>query len=112
MRRFCGPVLLRVLHAVISLLTEPRVSNIEGLTSAGDKIGLFWNEETLSFGPISLTMLGHNGGDPGVLTLMYQLPNSENGFVVMLNGLPDSTLGEVQLVRIIRLLAEMPNHGG
>lgn len=98
--------------AVISLLTEPRVSNIEGLTSAGDKIGLFWNEETLSFGPISLTMLGHNGGDPGVLTLMYQLPNSENGFVVMLNGLPDSTLGEVQLVRIIRLLAEMPNHGG
>lgn len=98
--------------AVISLLTTPRASGIEGMENMGDKVGLFWSEETLSFGPINMTMQGHNGGDPGVLTLMYQLPNSENGFVVMMNGLPDGVLGEVQLVRIIKLLAEMPDHGG
>ncbi len=97
--------------SVVDLLTEPRAIGLEGMAAASEKVGLFWTEETLSFGPISLTMQGHNGGDPGVLTFMYQVADTQNGFVVMVNGHPDSTLGEVQLVRIIKLLAEMPDHG-
>ena len=97
---------------VVALLTEPRASDIAGLEDPDNWIGLFWSEENLSFGPFRATFQGHSGGDPGVLTLMYRTAGTENGFVVMMNGLPEGLWAEVQLVRMVRLLAEMQYHRG
>jgi len=92
----------------VALQQSPRVSDIPGKESPGDYVGLFWEGETLEFGPLSLTVVGHSGGDPGVITFMYQVPDNPTAFVLMLNGEPNGTIGLLSLVRLIRLMAGMP----
>lgn len=93
---------------VITLLTTPLIDSVPGMDGPNDKVGLFWTEETLSLGPISLTLRGHSGGDPGVVTFMYRLPDAPTGFVVMMTGAPDSIWDQIRLARIVLLLAGMP----
>lgn len=87
---------------------EPHITAIPGKDVKGDHIGLFWERETLSVGPIALTLEGHSGGDPGVLTFMYRVPDHPTGFVLMFNGEPESLVGTLMVVRLVRLLAGMP----
>lgn len=94
--------------SVVTMQKTPRVQSIPGKETEGDFIGLFWERETLEVGPIPLTFEGHSGGDPGVVTFMYQEPGSQTGFVMMFNGEPDGTLGLLSIVRLALLLAGMP----
>ncbi|MCB1348193.1 MAG: beta-lactamase family protein [Maritimibacter sp.] len=92
----------------VALLTTPRATGFEGFEHPTDSVGLFWTRETLSFGPYRLDGEGHNGGDPGVFTMMYRIVGTDVGFVVMMNGMPEGNLGLFRLVRIVNLLANMP----
>lgn len=92
----------------VALQQSPRVSDVPGKELSGDYIGLFWERETLEFGPLALTFVGHSGGDPGVITFMYQVPDNPTAFVLMLNGEPNGTIGLLSLVRLIRLMAGVP----
>ncbi len=92
----------------VALQQKPRVSNVPGKDLPGDHIGLFWERETLELGPLKLTLDGHSGGDPGVVTFMYRVPDNPTAFVLMFNGEPENTLGLLSFVRMIRLLAGMP----
>ncbi len=94
--------------AAVTLQKTPRVQGISGKELEGDFIGLFWERETLEVGPIPLSFEGHSGGDPGVVTFMYQEPGSPTGFVLMFNGEPDGTFGFLSIVRLALLLAGMP----
>lgn len=94
----------------VALQQQPRVSGIAGKDLPGDYIGLFWERETLALGPLELNLLGHSGGDPGLSTFMYRVPNSQKGFVLMFNAEPSSTFGLLSLARMLRLLAGMPPH--
>ena len=64
--------------------------------------------ELTTVGPIALTLEGHSGGDPGVITFMYRTPDHPTGFVLMFNGEPEGTMGLLAIVRLVRLLAGMP----
>jgi len=94
--------------SVITRQKEQRVSGIPGKDISGDSIGLFWEIETLSLGPLSTTFEGHNGGDPGVITFMYSAIDSPTAFVLMFNGEPEGTGGLLAMVRLLRTLAGMP----
>lgn len=63
--------------------------------------GLFWQAERVSLPTLSLDVVGHSGGDPGVLTMMYQVIGTKRGFVVMVNGMRDDP---VTLFHALRLL--------
>jgi len=94
--------------AAVQMQKTPRVADIPGKDTQGDFIGLFWERETLTVGPIALTLEGHSGGDPGVITFMYRTPGHPTGFVLMFNGEPEGTMGLLAIVRMARLLAGMP----
>ena len=95
----------------VTLQKTPRVAGIPGKEVEGDFIGLFWERETLDIGPMSLTFEGHSGGDPGVMTFMYQEPGSPTGFVMMFNGEPEGVFGFYAIVRLALLLGGMPVPG-
>ncbi|MEM1289433.1 MAG: serine hydrolase domain-containing protein [Pseudomonadota bacterium] len=92
----------------VALQQSPRVRDIPGKQASDDYIGLFWERETLEFGPLALTLVGHSGGDPGVVTFMYQVPDNPTAFVLMFNGEPNGIIGLLSVVRLIRLMAGMP----
>ncbi|MEO1640669.1 MAG: serine hydrolase domain-containing protein [Pseudomonadota bacterium] len=94
--------------SVIARQKTPRASDIPGKETPGDFIGLFWERETLSLGPLSATFEGHSGGDPGVITFMYRVPGNPTGIVLMFNGEPDSLPGFLSMVRLLRTLSGMP----
>ena len=96
---------------VVDLLTGPRIVGLEGLATEDDKVGLFWSEETLSFGIWRQRLEGHSGGDPGVFTMMYRTAGTDTGFVLMMNGEPERVFGLIRLARIVTLLAGMPSGG-
>ena len=91
--------------SVIARQKTPRVMEVPGKTEPEDFVGLFWERETLRLGPFAFTFEGHSGGDPGVLTFMYQDPTSPRGFVLMFNGEPDSLAGILAVVRLARYLS-------
>lgn len=92
----------------LTLQQTPRLSGVPGKDSDGDWIGLFWERETQSIGPMKLTFEGHSGGDPGVVTFMYRAPGSDTGFVLMFNSEPRHMGDILEIVRLARLLAGMP----
>ncbi len=96
---------------LVDTLTVPRVTGIAGLESETDFVGFFWTRETISFGPMTLDLEGHSGGDPGVFTMMYRAADSPTGFVVMINSDPNSLIDVLAMVRLIRTLAGMPAKG-
>ena len=99
----------QVLEAdVVERVVTPVIMGLPGMEAEEDFVGLFWTRETLSLGPLSLSLEGHSGGDPGVTTFMYRPKDSETAFVLMINS--DSRgLGDVlALVKIMRTLAGAP----
>lgn len=91
--------------AVVTRLTTPLATGIDGMDSPSDAVGYFWSRETIDALLFSLTVEGHNGGDPGVLTMMYRHPGTDDGFVVMMNGVPGSTWQLIQGIRLLRAIS-------
>jgi len=62
-------------------------------------------EEQYVFWGAEKGMIGHNGGDPGVFTLMYFSPESQRGAVVLTNTLTRrSTQGATAILRQLSML--------
>lgn len=64
--------------------------------------GLIWYRE--QFGKRRL--IGHNGGDPGVASMMYFDPKSKAGFLVLMNAEPKNASFETNLARKLLSLTE------
>lgn len=61
--------------------------------------------------PVSLInreVMGHSGGDPGILTLMYHDPETGNGVIVLINGDIDGFWSELRLARLTSFLLDTP----
>lgn len=96
--------------SIVERLVTPLVVGPDGLEQT-DFVGLFWTQETLELGPIALQFEGHSGGDPGIITFMYRLPDSPTAFVLMMNGEPRHMRDVIEIFRLIRLLSGMPSPG-
>ncbi|MEM6727466.1 MAG: serine hydrolase domain-containing protein [Pseudomonadota bacterium] len=63
--------------------------------------GLFWAYEAIDLPGLSLAVEGHNGADPGLLTLMYRVDGTDRGFVLMVNGFRDTNWTLLQAARLL-----------
>ncbi|MEM1322696.1 MAG: serine hydrolase [Bacteroidota bacterium] len=69
----------------------------------GSGYGIFWEETTDK-------RLGHNGGDPGIVSMMYYNPKTKIGTTFLANVLPASPETRLQFIRIIRMLRHYERH--
>ena len=90
------------------------LSDVISTNDSGESLanGLFWAYEQIDFMVFSLNVDGHNGGDPGLVTFMYRDQNTGRGAVMMLNGVPESLRGQIDIALMLTGLLDAPGASG